>query len=143
MARKSASQVAKKWADRMKAATQSMKDGVAAVTVSPTAKAADAVDKWAEGVRRAREEGTYEAGLRAVSNEQWKQAMLNKGIPHVSEGVNLAQPKMERFLGELLNHTEMVKAQLDQMADATPEDRIQKMIRNVELMREFKFKRRR
>jgi collagenase-like PrtC family protease len=127
----------------MKAATQQMKDGVAAVTVSPTSKAADAVEKWAEGVRRAKEEGTYEAGLRSVSNEQWKQAMLTKGIPHVSEGVNLAQPKMERFLGELLNHTEMVKAQLDQMPDTTPEDRVQKMIRNVELMREFKFKRRR
>jgi hypothetical protein len=37
----------------------------------------------------------------------------------------------------------MVKAQLDQMPDTTPEDRVQKMIRNVELMREFKFKRRR
>lgn len=144
MARKSAAATYKKWADRMKAAaSSSMKDGVNAVTVSPTEKAAAAVDKWAEGVRRAREEGTFEAGLRGVSLEQWRHAMLHKGIPHISEGVNLAQQKMERFLGELLAYTDNVSAQIQSMPDATREDRKARMDRNFELMSEFRSSRRR
>lgn len=143
MARKSASLVAKKWADRMKAATTAMKEGVQAVTVSPTEKAAASVDKWAEGVRRAREEGTFEAGLRSVSLEQWRTAMLQKGVGRVSEGVTEALPRMERFMGELLAHTDMVSSQIQSMPDATPEDRKQRMLRNFELMSEFRSSRRR
>lgn len=143
MARKSADAIAKKWASRMQAATTDMKEGVQAVTVSPTAKAADAVDKWTAGVQRARDEGTYEAGLRSVSLEQWKQAMLTKGVDRISTGVREATPKMTRFLGELLQHTEMVSQQIQAMPSNTPEDRKQRMLRNFELMSEFRSSRRR
>lgn len=143
MARKTASQVAKKWASRMQAATQDMKDGVSAVTVSPTEKAAQAVDKWFAGLQAARSDGTYEAGLRSVSNEQWKSAMITKGIPRVTDGVREAQPKMERFLGELLAHTDMVKSTIDAMPSTTRADRKARMDRAYELMSEFKSSRRR
>lgn len=143
MARKSAAAVAKKWAANMQAATTAMKEGVQAVTVSPTEKAAAAVDKWAAGVARARAEGTFEAGLRGVSLEQWRQSMLQKGIGRIADGVREAAPKMERFLGELLAHTDMVSSQIQSMPSNTPEERKQRMLRNFELMSEFRSSRRR
>lgn len=143
MARKTPQMVAKKWAAGMQQATQSMTDGVNSVTVSPTEKAAAAVDKWEAGVRRARTEGTYESGLRSVSLAQWQDAMRTKGIPRITDGVRAAQPKMERFLGELLPYTDSVKEQIAQMPSTTPQDRIARMLRNVELMSQFRSSRRR
>lgn len=143
MARKTAANVAKKWATNMQAATTAMKDGVNGVTVSPTSKAADNVEKWLAGVQRARQEGTFEAGLRGVSLESWRQAMLQKGIPRISSGVTEATPKMERFLGELLSHTDSVSQQIQAMPSNTPEERKQRMLRNFELMSEFRSSRRR
>lgn len=143
MARRTAQQVAKKWATSMQGAATAMRDGVAAVTQSPTAKAADAVDKYRAGVMKAIDDGTYQAGLRSVTLDQWKQSMLQKGIGRVADGVAAAGPKMERFMGELLAHTDMVSQEIQGMPSLTKEDRKQRMLRNFELMSEFRSSRRR
>lgn len=143
MAQKSASVIAAKWARAMQGATQSMKDGVAAVTESPMEKAAAAQDLWAAGVLRARENGKYADNLRAVPLEAWKRAFLQKGIGRVSAGVTEAMPVMEDFMSQLLPIAEASKRDVATMPKGTPEDSKQRMLRNFENMSRFTFKRRR
>lgn len=143
MSTKSASVVAQKWARQMQQATQSMKDGVAAVTESPMDKAANAKDLWVAGVMKARESGKYEDNLRAVSLEAWKRAFLQKGIGRVSAGVTEAIPVMEDFMSQLLPVAEASKRDVATMPKGTPEDSKQRMLRNFENMSRFQFKRRR
>lgn len=143
MATKTASVIAAKWARAMQGATQSMKDGVAAVTESPMEKAAASQDLWLEGVRKARESGKYADNLRAVSLDAWKRAYLQKGIGRVSAGVTEAMPIMEDFLAQLLPVAEASKRDVATMPKGTLEDSKQRMIRNMENMSRFKFVRRR
>src|SRR3990172_5643042 len=98
----SASQVAEKWARNTKAATQSMKDGGMAVTTSPTELAAARSDAYVSGIQRAGNEGRWQAGLRRVTLQTWKDRMVSKGIPRVSQGVTDATPDFQSFMGELL-----------------------------------------
>lgn len=143
MAQKTASVIAAKWARAMQGSTQSMKDGIAAVTESPMEKAAAAQDLWMEGVRKARESGKYAENLRAVPLESWKRAMLQKGVGRVSAGVTEALPIMEDFLSQLLPVAEASKRDIATMPKGTLEDSKARMIRNMENMSRFQFKRRR
>src|SRR5689334_17802100 len=76
-----------KWKQNMGTAGEAMKAGVQAVTVSPTQLAAQAVDKYQQGVMDAVNSGRYVAGLQSVSNADWQRSMLDKGIPNMQTGV--------------------------------------------------------
>lgn len=143
MAVKSAAVLAQKWARGMQQATQSMKDGVAAVTEAPGEKAAAAQDRWADGVMKARESGKFAQNSRAVSLEEWRRAYTTKGIPRVAAGVAEATPVMEQFLSQLLPVAEASSRECAQMPRGTLADSAARMNRNMENMARFKFQRRR
>lgn len=135
--------VAAKWARAMQGATQSMKDGVSAVTEAPGAKAADAQDRYLSGVQAAVDSGKFANNSRAVSLESWRQAYLTKGVPRVSAGVTAAQPLMQDFMSQLLPVAQASSRDVASMAKGTLEDSKARMIRNMENMSRFKFIRRR
>ncbi len=98
----SAQQIAAKWARNLTGATEAMRDGVQAVTISPTEKAAAQAQAYADGVARAVADGRWQAGLRRVSLDSWKQSMLNKGVPRIATGASNAQPKFEAFMNDFM-----------------------------------------
>src|ERR1041384_2217988 len=81
-----ADQVMQKWAAHGAASENTVRAGVQAVQESPTAKAAARVDAWIAGVQRSRDK--FVQNLQAVSLQDWKNAMLGKGINNMTAGYN-------------------------------------------------------
>lgn len=114
-----AQQVVQRWADRGSASGDTVRAGVNAVTESPMEKAAAAKDRWLQGVQRAAQNGKYENNLRAVSLQDWKTAMLNKGIPNMQNGYAQGKAKFQRFMNAFLPFARQVSDEVKQMPKGT------------------------
>lgn len=109
------SQVANNWANGMAQAGEKIRQGIQAVTESPTHLAARSIDRMVAGIQRAAAEGKIQRGLEAVSLEDWKRAALEKGVGRVGAGATAAKPKMQVFFEEFLPHLERGQAALASM----------------------------
>lgn len=132
--------VAQKWSRNLAASTTAITEGVNAVTVSPTIKAAAAQEAYLAGVQRAVADGKWERGLKRVTLEDWKQAMLAKGVSRIASGAAQAVGKMEGFLAEFLPHVEQGQRMLDNMPRGDLATNIQRAVAMME--HNSKFKRR-
>jgi len=138
MAKLTPKEVQEKHARRLKAAVPDMQVGVERVTESPTLKAAAAADKMLHNLTKSVQDGKWQAGLKRVTLEEWKQKMINKGIGRVATGIDEAADKVEAFYGQLLPHIDKGLAALDKMPDVTLEDSINRMVANARHMSKFK-----
>lgn len=135
---KSAEQIAAKWAERLGAATTQITQGVQAVTQSPMEKAAARAQAYLEGVQRAVSSGKYADNLRAVSLSDWKNAMINKGIPIIAQRAQQAKNKFRDFMVEWLSFQASVAAQLQSMPRGTLEQNIQRAVFVMRQAKEFR-----
>lgn len=135
-------EVALKWKRNLVGATQTIRDGVNAVTTSPTEAAAKRKDAWLAGIQRAAQSGKWEANLRAVTLSEWRDKMINIGIPRISAGADAATPAVEAFMQQLLPKCEQIKQAVKAMPKGTIQDSIARMTKAVTMMSEFKYKRR-
>lgn len=103
-ARKTAQQVAAKWSQNLTNSTTAIQNGVNAVTTSPTQLAAQNVNGYLQGVQAAVASGKWQRNLQAVSLQDWKTSMQQKGIPHIQTGATAAQPKVATAFGPLLQY---------------------------------------
>ena len=142
MAMPTPQQAAQKWQRNLSASTQTIIEGVNRVQESPTAKAARSIDRMVAGFQNAAADGKIQDGLNAVTLEDWKSAMIDKGASRIASGAAQAEPKFARFLDEFLPFLEAGVRQLDsEMPRGDTEQNIQ---RAVSMMRHnAKFRRRR
>lgn len=138
MAKLSPSEFAEKWARRLSAAAPDIQKGVQRVDVSPTEKAASKKDKMLRNLTDAVQSGKWEAGLRKVSLNDWKNALITKGIPRITQGVQGAQSDVADFATQLLAYQDQIKGEIERMPDLTIEDSIQRMTAWVRRMAQFK-----
>lgn len=110
MATQSPDQIAANWAAKLAGSTQRITDGVQAVTVSPGVAAARQADVWAQNVAAAKDKWRTNVG--SMSNEDWKTAMISKGVPRIASGATASQAKFASFIGRLLPHIDRVKGSL-------------------------------
>lgn len=129
---KSAADVAKKWSRNLGAAGDSIRAGVNAVTVNPAESAIRQKDAYVNGVARAAAEGKWERGLRRNSLEDWRKAMLEKGLSRVATGANQAIPKMEAFLTEWLPYEDQLKQKLASMPRGDLQTNIARAVAAIE-----------
>jgi len=108
-------QIADRWAARLAASTEKIRQGVQAVTEAPTHKAAARSEAYAQGVQRAVSDGSYERGLLRVSLEDWKSKTLEVGIGRIAQGAAAAKGDFASFMGEFMPHVEAGQRQLDQL----------------------------
>ncbi len=134
----SSQQIAEKWARNTKAATQSMKDGVLAVTDSPMEKAAARAEAMVAGVQRSVAEGRWQAGLRRVPLQVWKDRMISKGLPRVSQGVTDAQPDFANFMSEFMPYVAEGQRQLESTPRGDLQTNMSRMMQMVQYLSEFK-----
>jgi len=77
-------------------------------------------------------------GLRKTNIQEWVQAAETKGVARIAEGVAAARPKIERFWSAyhplLLQHVNRIRA----MPAVTPADRQNRMIANLQGLRDLK-----
>jgi hypothetical protein len=137
---KTAAQSAEKWARNLSGSTESIKQGVMGVTVSPTEKAAAQAGAYQAGVMRAVADGKFAAGLRRVSLDDWKQATLRKGLNRIAAGATEAKPKMQEFMDEFLPHVQAGQRLLESMPRGDINSNIQRAVTMME--HNSKFRRR-
>ena len=138
MAKLTPAQFREKHNRRLKAATEDMRLGVENVTESPTEKAALKADKMRAEIVRSIDSGKWAAGLRRVSLNDWKTAMLDKGLGRVAAGIDAAGPKVEAFASELLPHIDTGVTAVSKLPDVTLEDSINRMTTFIRHMAKFK-----
>lgn len=97
---KDPSAVAAKWAANLSASTASITDGVNAVTVAPGQAAARQKAVWVQNTQAAANK--WAVNTAAVTVQDWRDAMINKGVPRIASGATAAQPKMQSFMTKLL-----------------------------------------
>jgi hypothetical protein len=121
-------QFVNKWKTNLKSATSYIRDGVNAVTESPTAKAAAQQDKWFDNLTAAKNAGKWKDGLNNVSLDYWKQRMTTVGVNRISDGVNNADVVMNDFAAKLLQKV----GDLQQVIRAKPNKTIDDSVARAE-----------
>lgn len=115
MAKLTASEAADKLVRRLQAATGDIQRGVSRVTEAPGAKAAQAQDLMMSRLIESITSGRWAEAVSAVSLSDWKDSMINKGIPRISAGVLAAQPKIQAFFTKLLPALDSIRSEIDAM----------------------------
>lgn len=134
------SDVVTRWKNAMKASTQKIKDKVMAMTTNPMTEAAKQKDAYVAGVQDAADSGRWEAGLKSVSLDDWKNKTATVGTGRIAAGVEAATTKMTNFLTQALPYTESVSRQVQAMPKATLDDRINRAVANMRMMSQFKYR---
>lgn len=134
-------QFTEKHSRRLKGALEDMRRGVEGVSTAPGAAAAKKLDKMRAGIVRSLDDGTWARRVGAVSLEDWKKSMLEKGLNRVASGVDGAASKVEAFATQLLAAESSLQADISKMPDLTLEDSISRMTSWVRGMSKFEFKR--
>jgi len=116
------SQFASKWSQNSQAAGEYIKQGVERVTEAPGKKAAAQVAKMRQNLVASLDNGKWAARVGAVSVEQWKEKMINKGLARHAQGVQEAEGKMEAFGARLLPHIASGQMKIEKMPDLTLQD---------------------
>lgn len=138
MARVTASEFADKWARRTTGATEDYKRGISRVSEAPGAKAARRQDAYVEGVRRAAESGKWSERVAAVPLGDWQRKAINKGAPRIAAGVQEAEGDVQKFAGELLDHIDSGRSQLESHPRGDLETNLQRMNTFVRHMSGFR-----
>ena len=131
---------AEKWARRLKGATEDIRRGVEKLDKNPAELAIKKKEKLKARLIEAIDSGRWERALGKVTLEDWKKAMINKGIGRISAGVDEATPKMEEFGRALLSHVEAGQKAIEGMPDLTLEDNINRMVTFIRHMAKFRWK---
>jgi len=137
----SAEEFVEKHARRLKGALEDMRRGVERVTEAPGVKAAKKADKMRANLLEALDSGKWQRRVAAVSAEEWKAAMLNKGVNRVAAGVDSAHDKVRAFAEQLLSHQANLMNQIESMPDLTLEDSIARATAWIRGMSKFEYKR--
>lgn len=114
--------------------------GVQKVTEAPTAKAAAKQEKMLQRLTAKVQDGTWANRLRAVTLEQWRDKMLNVGVPRISAGIEANRAKVAEFARQLLAYQDNLQNKIKSMPDLTLEQNIQRMTEWVKGMAQFKRK---
>lgn len=136
-------EIADKQIKRSTAATQDYKDGVMAVTKSPTQAAAERIDAWFQGIQDAYNDGRFKEGLLSVSLEDWKTRTASKGAASYASGVAASKDKIVEFQTQRQQAQASIDSTLASMPRGDLAQNLQRMVTQATMMHNFKFKKRR
>lgn len=136
-----AEQFVEKHARRVKGALEDMRQGVERVTEAPGVRAAKKADKMRANLLEALDSGKWQRRVAAVTAEEWKAAMLNKGVNRVAAGIDAAHDKVRAFAEQLLSYQANLMSQVENMPDLTLEDSIARATAWIRGMSKFEYKR--
>jgi hypothetical protein len=125
------------WKAGMGTAGARMTAGVNAVTVSPTAQAAAAVNKWQQGVQRAAQNGSFVNGCNSVSLQDWKTATIQKGVPNMQNGVNALTPKAQQNMAAQVAFSQQLSQTIQSMPNTTESEAEARALAAIRGMRAY------
>ena len=131
-------QAREKHARNLKASTQQIQEQVMKVTTAPGVQAAKKADKMLTNLTLAVNSGRWGRRVSSVSLNDWQDAMVKKGIPRISQGIDASAAKVEGFFSEFFPHLDKVQAEIANMPDLTLDDNINRVIHVIRRNAEFK-----
>ena len=123
--------VAQRWVTNLGGSVEKIRQGVQAVTTSPTSAAAAAGQLWQQRVQDPATLAKFQRGLQRVSLSDWQQSMIQKGLPRIATGAANAKDKFTAFLTQFLPFVANVANQVHAMPKATLEDRIARAVAQI------------
>lgn len=130
-------QIVQKWADRGAASGETVKAGVNAVTTAPGQLAAQQKALWLQRVTAAADK--WANNVAAVSLNEWKTAMLNKGIPNMQNGYANGRAKFQRFMNAFLPYARQVSADIKAMPKGTIQQSKDRSNRAIDMFHNWKL----
>lgn len=137
MVKVNAEQFTKKWGDRLSGATEQITNGINNVSVAPGILAAKKQDKMKQNILKSIDSGKWGKNVAAVPLQDWKDAILNKGLSRLSSGVEGAKGKVTKFAEKLLAYEANLQNTIKSMPDLTLSDSVARMVKNVTEMAKF------
>lgn len=113
-----------KWLRNIQGSGQTATDGANSVTEAPGVKAAAQQEKMLRNLTESVTSGRWARNVSAVSLSDWKRAYIEKGIPAMARGAQLAQPKMVAYLTEAYPVIAAMQQEIDAMPDGSLQDSI-------------------
>lgn len=132
-----------KWKRNIAASGESVKQGVNAMTESPGVKAAASQDKYLRRVQESVNDGTYAAGQMSYSLQEYKDAVINKGVSNMMNGAQKLSARAQRNMADQLAYANQVSEQVAGMPTGTLEEGLAKSAAAIRLMAEGRKRRRR
>jgi len=139
--RVTADEFVEKHARRTKGALEDLRRGIENVTEAPGAKAAAKADKMRARLVESIDSGKWQKRVGAVSLDDWKKAMLEKGVSRVPAGIDSSKDKVKKFATQLLAYEATLKDSVDKMPDLTLEDSVSRATAWIRGMSKFEFDR--
>lgn len=128
---------ADRWKQAMSSAGEKYKEGVRNVKVAPTALAAQASDKYLQGISEAVNSGRWQRSLNNVSLQSWQQSAETKGAPRLSSGATAAYEDVVAYHQKAAPFIANLQQQVNGMPTNTFEERIAKMVAWANGMHQF------
>ncbi len=134
MSRVNAQQWLDKWGRRLNAAGQDIQNGVQRVQTAPGVAAAQSAQLMLQRLTESVNSGVWARQVSKVSLADWQNAMINKAIPRISQGVTTAQKNKTGNITALLSAVDGAAA----AANALPKGGLEQSInRATTFMREM------
>ena len=127
-----------KWLSRIQASTQSITDGVNAVTTAPGVSAAKQKQRWLNRIMESADK--WATNVASVSLSDWQSAMVNIGIGRISTGAQAKQGKYLAFSQQFMPYINAGKSKIDAMPKNSLGDSIAKASAQISYNASFKFK---
>ena len=128
MARVTPAEYAEKWSRRLKAAGQDIQQGVKRVTEAPGQSAARQAQTMLNNLTARVSDGTWARNVAAVTVDEWRNSVLNKGLQRIAAGVDQAAPGQQAMATQLLGAIDAAVAVVDRTPRGDLQTNIQRAV---------------
>jgi hypothetical protein len=115
-----AQQWAQSWANGMSGADAKIRAGVMATVLSPGQEALGSIAKMRANWIAAIDSGRWAIAMGAMTVQEWQQAMIQKGLPRIADGVAAGKPKVQAYANIAIPVMQALQAQIHAMPKTTP-----------------------
>jgi hypothetical protein len=126
-----------KYLRRTAAAQQDYVEGMQNPRRDPVQAALAAAGKWGQRMQEAIQAGSYAAGVRNQDRPAALQAAIGDGGAAYAAGIAKREGKISTAFQQLAPRLNAISQNIQAMPQDTPQQREQRMVRNLQLMREL------
>lgn len=126
-----------RWVQNLSASGPRITTGVNAVSVSPGQRAAAQKAKWIASLSDPQVQNKWASRVGAVSLEEWRDLMVNVGIPRIASGAQAKQGKYLAFAEKFYPFLSRVVGQIDALDSSSFQARVQRAVQFMTLVHNY------
>jgi len=133
-----ASDIANKQIRRALQAVPDYEAGIKNPDRDPIAAAIKSDARRKNELAKAEAEGRWLKAMQSKTLQDWQEPTLTKGVQRYQQGVEASPADVLSFWQEQAQKLETIKSTISTMPNATEQDRVARMVKNLELMKKTK-----